>query len=649
MKNTLSQIAYTLILSLGLITTAAQAQTTAFTYQGKLTDASAPANGNYDMQFRLFDTQGAGTGTQQGSTITNSTIQVTNGIFSVNLDFGSAVFSGATLYLEISVRPAGSTGGYTSLAPRQQITSAPYAVKSLKAATADTATSATNATQLGGVAANQYVQTTDSRLTDSRNPLPGSGNYIQNTTAQQPSTNFNIGGNGTAGGTLSGNVVNAQTQYNIGGNRILSVSNSPGNIYVGTQAGLNNTINGYSNNFFGYSAGFKNTTGSENAFFGSAAGTNNTEGWWNSFFGVAAGTSNTKGSSNTFIGGYAGYFNTEGNLNTFVAAGYYNQTGNENSFFGFSAGDNNRTGNENSFFGRYAGSSNTTESYNTFIGAYSNGHAGITNATALGYKAKVAQSNSLVLGSINGVNNATADTKVGIGTTTPLSRLDVRGDLFIGLTSTPNAPFVNSLFVNNDGGDANNFFRLDGSGNNLYIVGSSGAGATTGAGIIFRTGTAGGGEVDRFGIYPDGTVALNVLGTAGGTQLCRNASLIISACSSSLRYKTNITPFNFGLNLVNQLQPITFKWKNGGMLDLGLGAEDVEKIEPLLVNYNDKGEVEGVKYDRIGVVLLNAVKEQQTQIKQQRKQIEQQQVVIDGLKKLVCQQNPQADVCKENY
>ncbi len=83
------------------------------------------------------------------------------------------------------------------------------------------------------------------------------------------------------------------------------------------------------------------------------------------------------------------------------------------------------------------------------------------------------------------------------------------------------------------------------------------------------------------------------------------------------------------------------------MADLGLGAEDVEKIEPLLVTYNKDGQVEGVKYDRLGVVLLNAVKEQQTQIEQQQQQIKQQQVLINGLRKLVCQNNLQAEVCTE--
>ena len=75
------------------------------------------------------------------------------------------------------------------------------------------------------------------------------------------------------------------------------------------------------------------------------------------------------------------------------------------------------------------------------------------------------------------------------------------------------------------------------------------------------------------------------------------------------------------MNLVSRLHPITFNWKDGGMADLGFGAEDVAKVEPLLVTHNAKGEVEGVKYDRISAILVNAVKEQQEQIEKQNKLI----------------------------
>ena len=50
-------------------------------------------------------------------------------------------------------------------------------------------------------------------------------------------------------------------------------------------------------------------------------------------------------------------------------------------------------------------------------------------------------------------------------------------------------------------------------------------------------------------------------------------------------------------------------------------AEEVAEAEPLLVNRNDKGEVEGVKYDRLSAVFINAFKEQQDQIEQQAAQI----------------------------
>ena len=145
--------------------------------------------------------------------------------------------------------------------------------------------------------------------------------------------------------------------------------------------------------------------------------------------------------------------------------------------------------------------------------------------------------------------------------------------------------------------------------------------------------------------FENGYVAIDNLGPAGITQLCRNGSNEISMCASSLRYKTNVIRFGLGLDLVRRLSPITFDWKQGGMHDLGLGAEDVAAIEPLLVTYNKDGQVEGVKYDRIGVVLVNAVKEQQAQIEEQRKLIETQQAAIDELKQIVCSLKPNAKVC----
>src|SRR5437016_5687332 len=202
-----------LVVVLAMGASATLGQTSNFTYQGRLSDGGTPANGNYDLQFVLFDSLSGGA--QVGSTQNVNTVAVSNGVFTVSLDFGPNSFPGANRFLEISARPTG--GSFTLLTPRQQITSTPYAVRSANASSADTATNATNATnatmatnatQLGGIAASQYVQTNDSRLSDARTPTPGSSNYIQNTGSQQASSNFNISGNGTAGGTLAGNVLN---------------------------------------------------------------------------------------------------------------------------------------------------------------------------------------------------------------------------------------------------------------------------------------------------------------------------------------------------------------------------------------------------------------------------------------------------------
>jgi hypothetical protein len=112
------------------------AQTSAFTYQGKLTDAGLTASGQYDLTFRLWD-QISG-GTQVGTDVVNEDVQVSSGIFTVNLDFGASPFTSATgKYLEILVRPGVSVGAYTILAPRQPITSSPFAIKTINAASAD--------------------------------------------------------------------------------------------------------------------------------------------------------------------------------------------------------------------------------------------------------------------------------------------------------------------------------------------------------------------------------------------------------------------------------------------------------------------------------------------------------------------------------
>lgn len=101
------------------------APTTAFSYQGKLFDGDVPADGVYDLRFSLWT--GESGGTMVGETLHISDVAVADGIFTVQLDFGHNAFSGRARWLEMGVRPGSSTGSYTSLAPRQELLSVPYA------------------------------------------------------------------------------------------------------------------------------------------------------------------------------------------------------------------------------------------------------------------------------------------------------------------------------------------------------------------------------------------------------------------------------------------------------------------------------------------------------------------------------------------
>ncbi|MFM2081651.1 MAG: hypothetical protein RL380_342 [Verrucomicrobiota bacterium] len=127
-----------------------RAQATAFTYQGRLTVGGVVTNGSYDLKFSLFTTNTGGA--QVGGSLTNAQTAVSNGVFTVALNFGSNIFTGAGRWLELGVRPGGSNSyAFTPLAPRQQITAAPYALYAANAGSVNGGTLvASNSTTLGG-------------------------------------------------------------------------------------------------------------------------------------------------------------------------------------------------------------------------------------------------------------------------------------------------------------------------------------------------------------------------------------------------------------------------------------------------------------------------------------------------------------------
>jgi hypothetical protein len=209
--------------------------------------------------------------------------------------------------------------------------------------------------------------------------------------------------------------------------------------------------------------------------------------------------------------------------------------------------------------------------------------------------------------------------RLGLGTTTPQRLLQIGAD-------------TNAMFTidQSDGSPRAGFIRFgDRTGWNL-IIGrnreSSGGPLNTGTnGTILQIRDDG---AVRFGLFP--------LGNIGSQPLCRiiggALSNFITPCpSSSLRYKTAIAPYAGGLDVVDKLKPISFTRKETGARDMGFGAEEVAAVDPMLTFNNEEGEIEGIHYELLTTVLVNAVKQQQAEIKNQQQAIADQKRLIAEL------------------
>jgi hypothetical protein len=156
----------------------ALAQGTAFTYQGRLTVGGSNANGVYDLKLQLFDALSAGS--LIAGPITNSPVTVSNGLFTIVVDFGGGAFPGASRWLDISVRTNGAAVAFSALTPRQALTPTPYAI------TSENLDGFLNASQLTGTLPNGLlagVYGSAVTLNNPANVLVGNGTGITNVNA----------------------------------------------------------------------------------------------------------------------------------------------------------------------------------------------------------------------------------------------------------------------------------------------------------------------------------------------------------------------------------------------------------------------------------------------------------------------------------
>ncbi len=627
----------------------ANAQSNEFTYQGNLQRGGVPANGTHDFQFALFDA--AADGTQIGSTLVFNNVPVTNGTFSVKINFQNQ-FPGGDRFLEVRVRPTG-VGTHVMLSPRTQFTSAPYSIKSANSETA------VNALQLGGTPANQYVLTGDPRMTDARNPLPNSTNYVQNRTTPQITANFNISGVGNAGS------FNSATTYNIAGQRMMSAGGTA-NTIVGLGTATGNT--GSSNSFFGSAAGFDNTSGVGNSFFGVSAGSANTTGSSNAFFGRSAGTGST-GSNNSFFGAFAGDVNTTGSNNTFIGSG----AGPDTSSLSFAtaigagakvSGDNTiilgRAGGEDRV--RIPGTLNTSNVSAPRLNVTANGgnilmgDAGCsTGFLGIGFVASfTACTNHSLLG--NGVdtivnrptggrlffreNNSTQMTlapggNFGIGTASPTERLHVNGNSLVGGNSTVGT----NLTVNG----SSSFVGEISAGTSATISGATTIGSTLNVGSAINTGTqynVGG----NFVLNRSRLVLVNTAAVPRGfsVEMLNSPSFLVIKNDAGSTVMTIAEDGKVGIGDNN---PIEATLEIGGTLAVsnlgGSNGEHLCRNGNLIRACSVAGT--NVSHDHAaGAVKIAAL---ESIVRQQQAEIESQRAELAALKNFICSQNPGAEIC----
>jgi hypothetical protein len=275
---------------------------TAFTYQGRLIDANYPAEGTYGLQFKLFDSPSDGN--QIDGDVNKPDVDVIDGYFTVELDFGS-VFDGNAVWLDIGIRPGdlNDPNTYDTLSPRQQVTPTPYALHARWVLVDEIGDNAFVGESAG-----------HSNTTGIRNSAMGANALRDNTTGYR---------NAAMGSyTLERNT----TGYR--------------NSAVGSSVLVYNTT-GYYNSATGCNALFANTTGNSNSALGYRALLSNTTGSYNSAVGAYAGYSNSSGNNNTFVGNEAGRDAT-GSSNVFLGnkAGF-NETSSDKLYIANGADDSN--------------------------------------------------------------------------------------------------------------------------------------------------------------------------------------------------------------------------------------------------------------------------------------------------------------------